>query len=72
MWPTMREANAMIEAYSRRVEHLFYADTAAPMLGNDGKPRIELFSDDGLHLNEEGYKLWSGVLRPYIEEAYGK
>jgi len=29
--------------------------------------RGELFQPDGLHLNAEGYKLWSDVLRPHLQ-----
>ena len=33
------------------------------MLGSDGKPRPELFLDDGLHMNAQGYQIWSDLLR---------
>jgi hypothetical protein len=39
------------------------------MLGADGKPRPELFVQDGLHLNEAGYTLWNALLRPLLEGA---
>jgi hypothetical protein len=37
------------------------------MLGADGKPRPELFVQDGLHLTVEGYTLWTGLLRPHLK-----
>ena len=45
------------------------------MIGKDGKPRPELFVDDGLHLNAAGYKLWTSLVLPYlrpVEKATGK
>ena len=39
------------------------------MLGADGQPRKELFREDGLHMNAEGYKVWASALRPVIKEA---
>ena len=51
---------------------LAFLDCATPMLGADGKPRPELFKADGLHLNEEGYKLWSGLLRPLLDQPAPK
>jgi lysophospholipase L1-like esterase len=69
LWPQMKEANAMIRDFMKKDDRLFFADTATPMLGRDGKPRAELFVEDGLHLNAEGYKLWTDVLTPLIDKA---
>ena len=68
-WPQMREANSMIQAYSQEDDRLLFVDTATPMLGGDGRPRAELFLTDGLHLNAQGYELWTRVLAPAIEQA---
>jgi hypothetical protein len=35
---------------------LLYIDVAKPMRGDDGKPRPELFANDGLHRNDKGYE----------------
>jgi lysophospholipase L1-like esterase len=43
----------------------YYVDMVAAMLDRAGKPRPELFLDDGLHLNREGYRLWGRVLKPW-------
>ena len=64
----VRETNASIAEFISRDERLRYIDIFQPMLGADGLPRRELFRDDGLHLNAEGYKLWAKVLRPTLEE----
>lgn len=68
-WPEMKKANGLIEAYCAGDERLFYADTATPMLAGGGKPGSELFLEDGLHLSEAGYRLWSGVLKTALEKA---
>ena len=36
------------------------------MLGAAGEPRGELFIFDGLHLSDEGYEVWTGVIRPVL------
>lgn len=69
LWPTMREANAMIRQFIDRGDSLHYADTATPMLGDDGKPRADLFLRDGLHLNAQGYELWTGIVKPLVKKA---
>jgi lysophospholipase L1-like esterase len=63
MWPRMREANGLVHEFIRGNDRLTYVDTATPMLGADGQPRRELFFDDGLHLNDLGYRLWTAALR---------
>jgi len=62
-----RKANALIEAFCKKDERLTYLDVATPILGNDGKPRQNLFQKDGLHLNAEGYKLWASLLEPLLK-----
>lgn len=69
LWPTMREANAMIKAFIDSKDNLRYADTATPMLGEDGKPEADLFIKDGLHLSDKGYEMWSRVVRPFVEKT---
>lgn len=55
-------ANAEILELCQTDPRLTYVDTATPMLGRDGRPRPELFVDDGLHLSAAGYELWSGLV----------
>jgi hypothetical protein len=45
----------------------FFADTFTPMLGEDGTPRKELFKEDMLHLNRQGYFLWREILKPFVD-----
>ncbi len=62
----MREANRLIRAATEKDKRLVYVDIDGPMIGDDGKPRPELFKRDGLHLNAEGYKLWSARVLPHL------
>ncbi len=68
-WPQMKQANEMIEALSKEDERLYYCDAATILLKTDGKPDDSLFLKDKLHLNAEGYKRWTTVLQPIIDEA---
>lgn len=62
----VREANAAIRAACDADPHLAFVDVDGPMIGWNGQPRRELFVEDGLHLSEEGYELWSTLLRPLL------
>jgi len=48
----------------------YYVDVFPAMLDPAGKPRLEYFHDDGLHLSQEGYRLWSRLLEPYRNEIF--
>lgn len=58
----MLKANLKIQRYARGKTNVSYADIWKPMLGEDGKPRPELFISDGLHLSAAGYKIWAHVV----------
>lgn len=68
-WPIMVEANNLIESYTKAHDNLKYVDVASVMLNSNGEPK-DIFKDDDLHLNEEGYKLWTRAIEPYLETSF--
>lgn len=66
LWPEMKKANGLIEEFCKQDDRLFFADLATPLLGDDGTPRPELFLGDRLHLNVQGYAVWTKALRPIL------
>ena len=44
-----------------------FVNIESQILGDDGKPRAELFRVDGLHLNEKGYEILNEAVRPYLK-----
>jgi len=65
-WPIMVAANRMIREYTAKHDDLWYVDLATPLLDNDSEPK-DVFLDDGLHLNGEGYRLWQEALAPFLD-----
>ena len=65
--PKAREANGLIKSFTAKDKRLIYIDVFTPMLDKDGNPRPELFGPDKLHMNPEGYKLWTAVVGPYLK-----
>lgn len=64
----MRDANRRIEKLCAADERLLFVDIDRPMLGEDGRPRRELLVDDGLHLSEKGYELWTKKVSEALEK----
>lgn len=62
----VRATNALIESQCDADKRLVFADIAQPMLGDDGRPRPELFAKDGLHLSDKGYELWTRIVTPHV------
>ncbi|MBN1816933.1 MAG: hypothetical protein JW828_06205 [Sedimentisphaerales bacterium] len=68
LWPKMNQANKGIAEFSNKDRRLFYADCATVLL-KDGIPDDRFFVQDRLHLNDEGYKVWTGVVQSILEQA---
>jgi lysophospholipase L1-like esterase len=56
---SIRTANEMIRRELTLRPNTQYIDVFGPMLGPEGRPRRELYSEDGLHLSPAGYRLWA-------------
>ncbi len=67
LWDKMQAANKLIAEFVKSDKRLGYVDVGPPMLGEDGKPKAELFVKDGLHLSAEGYKLWTSLVLPQLK-----
>ena len=69
---TSRRANAQVKEIAGRDPLLRYIDAENALLGADGQPRAELYTDNRLNHNDEGYKVWTAALKPAIDEAWAK
>lgn len=65
----MLQFNTLVEGLAKSESHVVYVDAAGPSRKEDGSPRPEIFLKDGLHMNEEGYKLWSSIVAPLLKEG---
>lgn len=71
LWPKMQETNGLIAKICQRHPQLTYVDIATPMLDAKGLVRTDIFTNDNLHLNKEGYVIWRDVLKPILMERGG-
>ena len=62
----VREANRLIEEYTRHDSRLAYIDVFSHMLGADGQPLPDIFVADRLHMNPKGYVIWKNVIGQHL------
>ena len=53
------EENATAQGYT-------YVDITKVMYDEAGNLRTDIFKEDNLHMNAEGYKLWTAILKPLL------
>lgn len=63
---TMQKGNALIKAFMEHEKRSSYIDVYSSMLDANGKILTNIFLSDKLHMNAEGYKIWQGVIAPYL------
>jgi lysophospholipase L1-like esterase len=68
-WPDVKKANELIQAFCKGDPRLIFADGSALFLGADGMPDASLFANDQLHLNAQGYAVWTKALTPILQKA---
>jgi len=50
----------------------YYIDVFSSMLDDGGKPKQSLFQDDGLHLNADGYRLWTEIMFKHRDQIFNQ
>ena len=69
---TVDAVNRGYEEIARTKDGVFYVDVNPALQNSVGDSRAELYVDDGLHLNVEGYHQMATLLKPAIEKVWGK
>ena len=64
----IKAANQLIKDDLEELGNVTYVDVWPTMLDEQGEPRKELFADDGLHMNEKGYEVWTELVTPLVEK----
>lgn len=66
IWPEAERANQLVLAYARQNNNVIYIDTTPYFLNEDGSVNKDLLFLDGIHLNSDGYAVWTELLRPML------
>jgi lysophospholipase L1-like esterase len=71
VWPQIREAGTLIMKSCDRDKNAHYITTDFAFLNSSGLPRENLFRPDRLHLNDEGYAVWTEVIKKELKKVLG-
>jgi lysophospholipase L1-like esterase len=58
--------NNALQAWIAGKKNVKFADVWTPMLDKTGVVQKDIFIEDGLHLNEKGYAIWTATLKKYL------
>lgn len=64
------EWNKAVSDLAKVEKKLVFIDVSPPMLSEDNMPRAELYTDDMLHMNKSGYKIWAKLVRENLERYF--
>ncbi len=60
------ELNTLMHAYTMQHEQLNYIDIWSPMIGPNQRPLPHIFISDSLHMNAQGYEIWTETIVPIL------
>jgi lysophospholipase L1-like esterase len=63
---TMQNANRLIKTFMEQQKRSNYINVYNSMLDDNGNILTHIFLSDKLHMNAEGYKIWQGIIAPYL------
>jgi len=66
-WPRIKAANTAARAVCQRADNAYFIGTESVYLDAKGKPRPQLFREDRLHLNRDGYVRWAAVIKSHLD-----
>ena len=67
-WPQIQVTNSKLKVLCKKEKNLYFIETSRSFLNDQSEPRNELFRDDHLHLNHEGYKIWGRLIKSEIDK----
>jgi hypothetical protein len=69
VWNQTDKANELVKQYCESNRNLHFIETAESFMGEDGKPRTELFRNDQLHLKQIGYDIWAERIKDKLNQV---
>lgn len=58
--------NQQLKSWTKQHKKVFFVDVWSPLLNSNGEVLKDIFIQDGLHLNEKGYKIWAKAIEGFL------
>jgi hypothetical protein len=72
VWSVIEKANALIRNICNTQKNTYFIKTDFAFLNDKGAPNVELFREDKLHLSENGYKVWTKLIKKELDSLLTK
>lgn len=69
VWPQIRRVNDLLREIAMTEPNTYFIPTAEYYLDANNKPVDRYFRSDLLHLNEQGYAVWSALIKRRLDEV---
>ncbi|MCE1197882.1 MAG: GDSL-type esterase/lipase family protein [Marinilabiliales bacterium] len=66
-WSNIKLTNVLLKDYCSKNRNLYFIETAKSYLNEKGEPNNDLFRDDYLHLNHQGYLIWGKLIKDKLD-----
>ena len=66
-WPRMSRGNQLLKQYATDTPQIHFIEASSPMLDDQGQARTDILLDDNLHMNQDGYKIWTAAVRKALD-----
>ncbi|MCX6335359.1 MAG: GDSL-type esterase/lipase family protein [Bacteroidia bacterium] len=71
-WPVISKGNELIKEWCENQRNTYFISTDTAFLNGNGEPREELFNSDKLHLNPDGYRVWTNIIKGELDKVLSK
>jgi flagellar basal body-associated protein FliL len=68
-WAEMQKVDEALKIFAEANSKIYFVESGEVLLNAEGKPD-DVYIIDGLHLNSEGYRRWTALLKPLLMEKY--
>jgi lysophospholipase L1-like esterase len=71
-WDVVDDVNGQIKRYATSHPRVEYVDVNPVLFDANGKPRVDLYMGDELHLRPPAYEGFAKILKPVLTRAFGE
>ncbi|MFK7730924.1 MAG: GDSL-type esterase/lipase family protein [Pseudomonadales bacterium] len=70
VWNVAQQTNELISQWSMSERGMYFIDTGPALLTENGEPDPDNYVFDGLHLSDNGYQIWTSIIKPRLLEDF--